>query len=257
MKKNLLIFGDSYGEEDMVAYPNLHPMYSEYRKLKSFHAYLRESNEFRSVKSFAVGGSDLWSQYEKFLKSYTGNEVVVWFVTHPGRIRTRSGSLLSNLSSCEHMLWEFEHGQYKSRNSDTQIQELKAAIGFYMYLYDEEKELFLHKKIMEAITKSINPNDCIIVDSFNTFNKTDAPSIGYAFGLENSVFVKSYNMADYYELVKTHHDVRRNHMTEANHKIFAEELLSHIKTGSKINYRRFVKPSPEDFDMYFKPITKE
>ena len=255
MKKDLLIFGDSYGEEELVAYPPLHPMYKEYKKLKSFHSYLRESAEFRSVKSFAVGGSDLWSQYETFLESYTGNEIIIWFITHPGRIRTRSGSLLSNLPSCEHMLWEYEHGQYKNRNSDVQIQELKAAIGFYMYLYNEDKELFLHKKIIEEIQSLVPPSNLIMIDSFNTLGKKNAPSIGYAFGTENGVFVKSNDMADYYALVKTHHDIRRNHMTDANHAIFAEELLTHIKTGASIDYKKFVRPSPEDFSMYFKPIT--
>ena len=249
MKKDLLIFGDSYGEEELVAYPQGHPLYSEVMKLKSFHEIIRESREFNSVTSYAKGGADLWSQYEIFLQKYTGKETVVWFVTQSRRLTVDNVSA-PNLSSAEFLLWTYESGNmpYDAKT----VSLIKSVIDFFTYLQNDKQEIFLHKKILEDIKLRV-PN-ITFVNGFATdelpYNEENA--LCKVFHNENRLFLNTKDYTKYQDFIKKYYDLRRNHMTEENHMILAEQLLNTILLGLEFDYSRFKIQDLSDFSKYFK-----
>jgi hypothetical protein len=52
-----------------------------------------------------------------------------------------------------------------------------------------------------------------------------------------------------------HWDIRRNHITEENHVILAQQIIDHFKNGAQIWCNSFVEPQKSDFTKYFKKIT--
>lgn len=250
MKRDLIIFGDSYGEEQLVNYPKGHVLHNDVHSLISYHQLLRDSNKFKSVKSYAVGGIKLWAQYQLFLKKYTGDELVVWFITDPLRFIINSPKLpeirVSSFPSLELLIYNAE----QRNESEEEIRLLRAAREYMLYMQDIDEESFKHLKILEEIKNHAKDN-VIFIDNFNFYKQSKLP-LFMVFRHENEKFIGSKEPNRYQEFCKVYIDIRRNHMIEENHRLFADQLINKIETGKEIDMTNYVSPNTKDFAKYFR-----
>lgn len=246
--KDLLIFGDSFGEEINATFPEKHPLYELAHKTLSYHSLLRESNKFKSVTTYAMGGSSLWSQFKLFKEKYTGNELVVWFITDPSRfvINSDDGEIrISGLQSAEYLLDE----SIRNKNNTNRTQLLRSAIDYIVYMQDREEDVFKHGKILDEI-KNIVGDNLTFIDSFN-FYQNQPYTLHNRYMEDNKILLGTTNLTDYHKIRVLYHDLRRNHMIEETHRLFAKELIKKIETGIEIDMTGNVKPNPKDFSKYF------
>jgi hypothetical protein len=251
IKKDLLIFGDSYGEEDIKMYQKDEQIYPLINKLINYHSLLRDSNRFDRIVSYADGGCSLWVQYKEFKKRYTGNETVLWFLTEPGRftIDLRNTSFngifnVSSVSSLHHHIWLSE-----TQNEDEYITDIfKSAADYVMWMRDNEKEEYLHSKLIEEI-QYIAGDNLHIIDTFNFFKKSN-PSLLDIFVEENKMLLGKHDWTLFRRAFK---DIRRNHIIEENHVILAQLIIDKIFNGVEIDFSKLAKPKQSDFKKYFIP----
>jgi hypothetical protein len=253
MKRNLLIFGDSYAEEQLIAYPRGHYYHKLVHSTTSYHEILRRSELFSKIKVYAVGGSDLWSQFKLFKEHYTENDQVLWIITHPGRLSLSPRCHYPNLSSCLNLLHAHTNNPQlvNSVGNKQKITEINAAIEYFKYLKRNDYDMYVQESILNDILKI--SKDAILIpafhDSFGTVPTEDY--LGKLFIKENIVFNVD-TVEKYMKKLETHYDLRRNHMIEENHVIFAEQLIERIRNGTEIDYSKFVYPDTKDIDKYFK-----
>jgi hypothetical protein len=233
----LLIFGDSFGEEQFHWVPPDHPMYQTYTKLISYHSILRKSNIFESVTVHATGGSDLWSQYKLFNEHYTGTESVLWFETDPLRINGPNDERYTSVTSLENTII--------NERSQTVKTKMRAAINYFLYLQNDDYCMYVHKKMIEDI-KAKCPNVYILpgfpaCTSFKDFGKCLAEISSKErmdFGVDRNI-------------ERTHYDIRRNHITETNHNILAEQLIKYYKDGTPVDLGSLIHEHGEPMGKYF------
>ena len=250
--KNLYIFGDSFGEEIPLGFQPEHGLHQRVMSLVSYHDIIRDSGLFNQVYVFAEGGSNLWKQFVLFkekIQEIQPDDVVIWFETHPGRLVSKCGRHLPNLNSVERLLHSLKISKY---NNDTQhqINLCESAINYFKFLQRDDYDDFAHSAIKDGIN-SLKPNTHWI-QCFNTTKnglKIDQV-LGNAYTIENREFSKYINLSNYI-------DLRRNHMIEENHVIFAHNLLEYIQHGTEIFFDKFVTPKYKDCSIYFEKIENE
>ena len=248
--RNLYIFGDSFGEEVPIGFPPEHTLHQRVMALVSYHDIIRDSGLFNKVYTFAEGGSNLWKQFvlcKEKIKEIQPDDVVVWFETHPGRLTSKCGINLPNLNSVERLL--HNHLKY-SKISDADYQHrtniYEAAISFFKFLQRDDYDEFAHITVKAAIDKlrlGIHWIPCFI-----SYNRLKIDQVmANAYHIENREFSKYIDFPHYI-------DLRRNHMTEENHAIFARNLIEYIQNGTEICFDKFVTPKQEDCSIYFERI---
>lgn len=256
--QKLLIFGDSFGEENLRAFPQGHHLEFEYKKLISYHQILRNQKSlFREVETHAVGGSDLWSQYEIFQKKYKGKEKVLWFITHPGRLSINNKHF-PNLDSSKHLLKKLKDEQNNPCiDYDYEYSLIDAGIKYHQYLVRPEFDNFVQHHIIKKI-RFLTRNQVVFVPCFfNSLTQTAINSkkvcLADIFSLENHAF----EIIDYYTTISKYDDIRRNHLCEENHIVLAEQLIKIFNGDIKeINFNSFKTPNKDDFSKYFIPVKK-
>lgn len=250
--KDLLIFGDSFGEEMNVTFPTDHPMHKFVHSQISYHSILRNSGYFKSVTSYAMGGASLWSQFKLFKEKYKGNEQVLWFLTDPSRFTITyteqddyvdTEIRMTGLPVAEYLLKEAE-----KENKVVRTRVLKSAIDYMIHMQDREEDVYKHIKILEDIENTVG-SDLTVIDSFKILDKTKF-SIQKHYEAENKILCDGQDM--YHTLRLFYYDLRRNHMINENHHIFARKLLDKMLTGKDIDGTGFIKPKRSDFDKYFR-----
>jgi hypothetical protein len=235
--KKLYIFGDSFAAENM---PNVcADVLAIMQPLLSYHTIIRDSELFSLVMSYAVGGSDFLSQYLLFLKYYNENDEFLFFETSPDRIQTKNGRFFN----------------YAMAVKDTSLYigtlpsaaELMQVKCYYEKFYDHEFYEFISDTLVNRIARLENVT---VIPSFDT-STIKRPNIKETMCI---VFYKENIVFNKYEANKKKYiDGRRNHMTETNHKIFADEILGYYTNKqNKINLTNFVEPISEPFEKYFK-----
>lgn len=244
--KKLLIFGDSFAEDDLQQFWTGHPIYHEYRKHKNWHWVVKNSGLYDEIECHAIGGSDLWSQYLLFLKYYSGVEDVLWFETTFGRLSSPDGKdHYTNLNCIDMRLYELLHGRLKGRDLET-VERLQAARNYFLYLQRDDLDKFTHDSIIKEIYKK-----CPKVQMIPCFEQsTSCTKSNNNLNTINFLELDGFNI-NYGELVKTHWDIRRNHMTEENSLILGNQIVKLLTTGIDIDYSLFLKPTPDQISKYF------
>jgi hypothetical protein len=255
MKKNLLIFGDSYAEEQLIAYPRGHQYHDLVHNTVSYHSVLRNSELFERVISHGIGGSDLWSQFKLFKLYYTGQETVLWFLTHPGRISLDDDEHdhYPNLDSCLNLLYNHENNPklIKSSTNNEKIEKILAAISHFKYLKRDDYDCYVQERIVSDIV-NIAPNVILIPVFYNSFGNVHCQdSLGNIYLKENVTFNLDTS-EKYMKKLENYYDLRRNHMIEKNHIILGNQLIDLIRNNISIDYSKFVYPDDQDIDKYFK-----
>lgn len=247
--RNLYIFGDSFGEEKPLGYPENHPLHHEVMALTSYHDLIRQSKVFDRVISYAEGGSNLWKQYlllKKHLATIAPHDVVIWFETHPGRLVSKCGKNLPNFNSVERLLAEARNSSKSIPNREHVIRICQAAKDYFLLLQRPEYDHFAHDAIKKA-AHDLRP-DIYWIPCFpmEHLGQSIKKVLAYAYSIENQEFSKYINMSD-------HYDLRRNHMIQRNHELFAVNLLEHILYNTPLRFDQFVKPNKKDCNIYFRP----
>ena len=243
--KDLIIFGDSFAEEylQMTVFKffkndsKIVKSLSTRNELISYHGLLRQSNQFNSVFSYGISGDDLWSQFKKFQEVYSGKEQVIFFETAVGRITSPEGIQCPNYYTINYL----RDLILKSGSSlhDTDIDKiLKAGADYFLYLQRDDFDTFANTAIINKI-KEICAHALIIPCFKNsiTYNGVSLSDIS------NYEFDPDYD-AHYFE-------IRRNHLTEENHEILANQIINYFISDNKINFELFDKKPNTNFNRYF------
>jgi len=251
MYDKLLIFGDSFGEEE-AHHLKIHQRYSEeYLSLKSYHSILKSSKIFKHIENYAMGGADVFSQFKIFLDKYTGKEKILWFATNPNRITiphpTDPKGLpypLVGKNFAQFMLSQIEQGHEKYLD-DHAKKIFQAAVYYYDCLLRPDFDDYVYTKLFEDIEKKVE-NDLWIIPCFRTvrFSKyalmdvylKESKSIGFDVERDQEKYI----------------DIRRNHMVDENHEVLAQQIINYFQKGSKFDISLFKTPSKKDFDKYIK-----
>ena len=233
--KKLLIFGDSFGTEKAE-----HPRQSSTLR---FHDYLRDRKYFSSIETYAIGGADLWSQFKKFSSIYTGSEEVILFETSPGRVTLNTDTLHGRYVG----LPEAEYKIIKDSSNPVHVYMR----DYFRYLMRDDYDKFLNRSMIEKI-KLLCPHILIIpcfTDSVTTIisGNTKLAVLGSVTLNENEIFLKQGKITD----SRLYIDLRKNHLTEENHVVLAEQILEYYKFGIPLNFYKYKLPYLSDFDKYF------
>jgi hypothetical protein len=250
--KKLLIFGDSFGEEFALGFGPNFPYHNEHKNLISYTQILRESNVFSSIENYAFGGSDLWWQYKIFLEKYTGDENVLWLLTNPNRITLENPDnpggapfTVVGLNFSEFQLDRIRSGKEPNYSKSAEVI-YNAAVEYYKHLIRDDYDEFVYETLINKISDKAKENvwfiPCFKTKRFPDFSLLD-------------VFIKESTALDYVVSrdQNKYIDIRRNHLTEENHKVLAKQIIDYYTTGKQLDPSLFVVPSKKDFDKYIKP----
>lgn len=244
-KRDLLIFGDSFGEPDLNYLRHSSPTLFEYvNSFWSYHDALNESNHFNNITNYAKGGSDLWSQYCKFKDVYNGEDIL-WFLTVPGRNTVRKlGMNCANLTSTQSGI---SKALSNNKGNDPRIIAQRSLVEYYKYIQHDSYDNFLHECIIKNIRNDTNATNLWLVPCFfNSYGGTlieRNKAVSSIYNYENKImnFSPSDNTFE-------SADLRLNHMTENNHKIFAKKLLAYIMDGKEMVFADVELYTPNEND---------
>jgi len=245
--KDLLIFGDSFGAETATSMtrqfiehvPLLKQADLRRSQLISYHQLLRSSGQFRSVTSYGIAGDDLWNQFRLLQAHYTGKESVVFFETAPGRITSPDGIACANLTTVNHMHLLIKRFGHRVANLDRFKQVQNAALEYFLHLQRPDLDQFVNQNIVVQLTKTVD--DLLIIPCFPLSSSYAGHSL---LAISNSEFDPSRLSHDLFEL-------RRNHLTEGNHHILADQIVNYFRSGKPLDFDLFLRTPNNNIDQYF------
>lgn len=252
--KKLLIFGDSFGEERNSSLKYLISNYNlpqsiidRHSSFKTYHSILKESRMFSEINNYSQDACGLWHQFSLFKKHFTGQEEVVFFITEPGRLYVEKVGHVSSLENASKKLRDIKT---YSVNENLELEKiLEGIISYFMYSQNFKQEVYLQHLLIKDIIK-ICPNVHLIPCFEHSVSKDvmDQGELWNVFKLETF----HWGFKSYADLHAKYWDIRCNHMTEENHMVFAEKLLTSLKHNSHINLKieDFVLPKLEDLEKY-------
>lgn len=248
--KDLIIFGDSFAAEFketlIVEFlkNNKKNVLEQHNALISYHSLLRNSNKFNSVTSYGIEGDDLWHQFKKFQEVYTGEELVVLFETGPNRLTSPEGIPCTNYNTVTHLqelALKFKDAFTKDLYAvaDRRLKVYSAAAEYFLYLQRDDFDKFVHNAIIEEM-KRINPNILIIpcFKSCKTYNNMSLVDI------TNFEFKPGKASTEVF-------DLRRNHLTEENHQVLANQIIKYFTDNTPVNFDEFIKTPNTNVSKYF------
>lgn len=228
--KNILIFGDSYGDPYHVMGQSHTIRYIDLLK-----------KEF-DVVSYAKAGSDLWSQFKLMQSIDVSDSYVVLFETEPGRI-TIDNKHYASLNDTEAKIRMLN----SNKNYHYSYEYLNAAKNYFIYLQRDDYDIYVQKKIIEDIQKMCNK--LIIIPAFNTSTTAKSNNSLYSITAKEH---QAWGIKKLYDLFPEYADTRLNHLTTENHKVLATQITKCILDGSDFDFKSFIIPDKNDFNIYFK-----
>lgn len=166
------VFGDSYADEmihvDIARYP-------------SWITLLRNNYE---VESHGLGGSGLYYSFKLFLENYPKYDKIIFVATVPGRIHIPEWIEFTNKYTRHVNSYDVAKLHLKIKGlSGTAKLALGAAMQYYMYLIDEEKERIIHGLMVEKV-KQLRPDALILTtdgqpNSLTNINRHEIKSVGF------------------------------------------------------------------------------
>ena len=219
----------------------------------SWTTLLKQSYE--QVENFSEAGSSLFHGYQHFIKNYKNFDTIVFTITAPGRLYTDIPSpdlCICNLFVVEHLMGLPDIKQNRYYN------EIKAAEQYYMYLQNNEFDLFVHDSIIEKIVKLTNEASIKLIL---------LPCMREGLGSVSNLF--TYCTKDFHlslinelerEFFKIPHkgmhferkDRLQNHISDENNTILYEIVKEMINGKEVIMDLHMFDPAPAtDVDVYY------
>jgi hypothetical protein len=234
--RNLVIFGDSFADP--------------YDDAKIFGWTKLLASEYNyNVKNYAKRRTSLWWSYEKFLKFYNTFKddcIILFSVTNYGRLSNNN----IHIGSFGAVNLEDYPDDFTIANFDrkTTVKILESAKNYFIYLQNENQELFLHKKIIEDVIQKCNERNSrlILIPNYK-----DIIKFQHVFECSlDEIFVEFLKINGFNHAM-IEFELMANHMNETNNKIMAEKI-NEIIEGSckKVTIHDFVfekVPNPEDY----------
>ena len=131
---------------------------------------------------------------------------------------------------------------YKNDPNSKDLITLNAAINYYTYLENRHEQLTINRLYEDAVLNL--RTDCLLIPAFIQRNENVIPL--------HDISAKEISHWGQVavELLKTHREIRRSHMTEENNLILAGLIDTWISTGVfNISLDMFV--TPDDWQRYF------
>ena len=207
----IAIFGDSFADDIM-------------HKEQGYDTWVEilRKKYYPDLVCYGTCGSSLYYSYNLLKKHYQDYDKIIFIATGPGRMslpdyieEPKHPFLFSRLRhfagirNIELTLKESD----KFNFSPVVIQALEAAVMYYKYLYDDNKEQIMHKLLIEDISRTLP--DVLFLDSQQLVNisKYEIQACGLSFPYLNENFF----------------DRRRCHLTKRNNEILAEKMHQWIE----------------------------
>lgn len=236
------IFGDSFAKS--IIWPN-----DVYQRVgKSWAEVLSEKYD---VTNFGLGGSSTFYSYETFRDNHAKFDKIIFISSQPGRMTLDNHSMLKceflgdmgrrQITSCDDALRQLN--VVKNRKHDPiYIIKLNTALNYYLYLENRQEQSTINRLYEDAVL-NLRPSS-LITPAFIQRDPNIIP-------LHDISVMEIAHWGDpVTELLKTHREIRRSHMTEENNLIFAGLIDVWISTGVfTISLDMFTKP--DDFQRYF------
>lgn len=217
------IFGDSYADNFIK---------SKYNPTPSYIKLLYE--KYGTINYYAQGGSSLYHSYLQFIKHHEKSDRNIFVRTVDGRLYipgsiagNEAGLNISNRANAEHMVVD-------TRSTKAEIEIANAAIMYFDYLLDIEKDSLFNTFLLKEI-KTIRP-DTIIIDP-TIFGFGNDPDLQYHF--------RQRDVSNYW-------DIRHCHLTYKKHQQLFNLVLDCIENNKNTidnNSLRFM--SDVDFSSIF------
>jgi hypothetical protein len=236
------IFGDSFAQS--IIWPaDVHR-----RVGKSWSEILSEKYD---VTNFGLGGSSTYYSYDKFIKVHDKFDRVIFISSQPGRI-TLTDDLMLKSSAFGDLRRRQITGYNDAEDSinllrvrdpnSTDMVKLNAALDYFTYIENRHEQLTINKLYEDAVL-NLRP-DCLLVPAFIKRDPNVIP-------LNDIAMMEISHWGDVArELLKTHREIRRSHMTEENNLILAGLMEKWTNTG-KLNMSLDMFVTPDDWQRYF------
>jgi hypothetical protein len=219
----------------------------------SWTTLLKQS--FDQVENFSEGGSSLFHGYKHFLNDYKKFDTIVFTLTAPGRLYTDippSDLCICNLFVVEHLLGLDDIKQ------SIHYDAIKAAEHYYMYLQNEEFDLFVHNSIIEKIIKLTKEHNIkLILLPCMLESKRSMPEV-FSFCAEEFNLSQVNNLErDFYKLPHTAMHFERkgrlqNHISDENNIVLADIVTRIINNEDiKISINLFDPCPATDVNVYY------
>jgi len=226
------IFGDSYAESTHKENPT-----------PSWFDYL--SPHF-DVKNFGVRGSGVYYSYDLFLKNHEKFDKIIFLQSTPGRVM-----IPSNIVIEEDLYWARHipnlHVALINGKSDKLInlkKQFNAAVQYFQYLFDEQKEQVIDELMIDHIRR-LRPDAIILkthhddIKEFTLWQVTVKQFEGWQKNLWISNLYNKYS------------EILNNHLTPENNKILGEKILEMLQGKNiQLSVEDFLYPT-EPFEKYF------
>ena len=236
------IFGDSFAQS--IIWPG-----DVHRRVgKSWSEILSEKYD---VTNFGLGGSSTYYSYKKFVKQQSKFDKVIFISSQPGRITLDDECALK----CDflgdlgrHQITSYDDALRQlnivknTKQDPIDIIKLNTAMNYYLYLENRQEQLTINRLYEDAVL-SLRP-DCLMAPAFVQRESDKIP-------LHDISVMEIAHWGDSVtELLKTHREIRRSHMTEGNNLILAGLVDTWIRTSVfNISLDMFV--APDNYQRYF------
>lgn len=236
------IYGDSFAQS--IIWPD--DVHS--RVGKSWSEVLSEKYD---VTNFGMGGSSTYYSYDKFVKSHDKFDKVIFISSQPGRMTLTDDCALKcdflgdygrrQITNYDDVLRQLNVVNNTSRDP-IDIIKLNTALNYYLYLENRQEQLTINRLYEDAVL-NLRP-DCLMAPAFIN-REPDGIPLCHISIMEITHWGDAAT-----ELLNTHREIRRSHMTEENNLILAGLIDTWIRTGTfNISLDMFAKPN--DFQRYF------
>jgi hypothetical protein len=236
------IFGDSFAQS--IIWPaDVHS-----RVGKSWSEILSEKYD---VTNFGLGGSSTYYSYDRFIKVHNKFDRVIFISSFPGRITLDDDSMLTchflgpmgrrQITSYNDALRQLNVVKTINQDHDD-IIKLNTALNYYLYLENKQEQLTINRLYEDAVL-NLRP-DCLLLPAFIQ-RKPDIIPLFDISRMEIEHWGEPVT-----ELIKTHRDIRRSHMTEGNNLILTGLIDTWASTGV-FNISIDMFATPDHYERYF------
>lgn len=236
------IFGDSFAQS--IIWPaDVHS-----RVGKSWSEVLSEKYQ---VTNFGLGGSSTYYSYNNFVDSHSKFDKVIFISSQPGRITLADDRILTSIFMGEPRVRQVTsyHNAEDSINilrkmdpNSTDLLTLNAALNYFTYLENRHEQLTINRLYEDAVL-NLRP-DALLMPAFI---QRDKSMVALQDISAKEIIHWGISMQ---EILKTHREIRRSHMTEENNLILAGLIDNWINTNKfSMSLDMFV--TPDDWQRYF------
>lgn len=215
----IAIFGDSYSAPNDLTTANK----------KSYRGWPEFLGLDYKIDNFADGGTSVWWSYELFLKHYTKYDIIIFchstFQRWPCVPVKRLGKNL--------------HGDVFGNDP-----LLKDVAKYYFDIFPPQLLKFICQQVAYALDETCNASRKKLIQIFTEYEPVVSENnnmrcstifnMGHIDRLEHAIVNgKSYPIR---ELLANRPDLRSNHLSETNNKLFAQLIRDVIDSPKKVSY---------------------